>query len=385
MQRDDIELRELYGESLWLRFLYERAGRVLTVPGACLVWAVAQTALFAGLCWAQGTLGDRPAPGQMSLLEDTTALANYGLLPLCFVLLYYCLRLFRTYLNRLHEVLEPASLPGAKEELIALARGSFTWDGMKQARRVFFALGLLIFLFNAVTNLFPDFFYGRPLKWDGIAYPLSYAAARLYVLVAWGYVIPTWASEVYMQLSVTVRVNNRMAREGWLKVSPYAVDQFGGLGRLARSAAAAGYLLLAAGLFFLAPLLRAAVWGVQLHLGNYLGLGVYVLFAAAGLFLPVYLLHRILSRKREEMVQFLAGAFDRINAQVADLVKRGDVRGLADENLGRALESVDRLHAQWAALPSWPFSLTLVVQYLALAVPPVALFVVQQTFKQVPQ
>src|SRR5262245_36545905 len=305
----EIRTEELYGRSWWLNFLYEKAGRLLTLPGACLVWAVAQASLFVGLALAHGTLTDRGAAGQMSLLEDTTALAYYALLPLCFLLLYYCLRMFCGYLNRLDEVLEPSAPPGARERLLELARAGFRPEGMRRVRLTFVVLGLLVVAFNAVTNLFPGTFYDRPLKWDGIAYPVSYAASRLYVLVVWGYLIPTWAALVYTQLAVMVRINARMARENWLKVSPYAPDGFGGLGRLARSSAWVGYLVLAAGLFFLAPLLRAAVWGLQLHVGNYVGLGMYVLFASAGLFLPVYLLHRILSRKREEMVQYLSSAF----------------------------------------------------------------------------
>ncbi|MCI0458029.1 MAG: hypothetical protein L0Z62_13780 [Gemmataceae bacterium] len=377
-----IELPDLYGGSLWLRFLYEGLGRFLTVPGACLLWAVVQAGLFATLCASQGTLWADGSPGRMALVEDTTALAYYFLLPVCFLLLYYSLLLFRRYLNRLDEVLEPSSLPASKARLLEIARASFG-PGIQRTRWVFVAFGLLVFLFNAIANLYPEFFYDRPHKWDGIAYPANYVVARLYVLFVWGYVLPTWAAEVYMQLRVMTRISGVAAESGWLKVSPYHHDQFGGLGGLALAASWVGYLILIAGVFFLAPLLRAVLWGQLLHVGNYIGLGVYVLFTSAGLFLPVYLLHRILAKKREDMLRFLGGAFDGINERVAVLVKADNVQGLADESLGRALETVDRLRTQWAALPIWPFSLAQVAQYLVMVLPPVVVFALQQSLKQI--
>jgi hypothetical protein len=375
-----IQLPELYGHSRWLRFLYVGLGRLLTVPGACLLWAVVQAGLFAALCWPQGTLWSSGTPGLMSLLEDTSALAYYFLLPVCFLLLYYSLRLFRRYLNRLDEVLEPSSLPHSRDRLLDIVRQEFG-PGLHRARLLFGAAGLLVFLFNAVANLDPDYFYSRPRKWDSTAFPASYTAARLYILFVWGYVIPAWAAAVYAQMRVMARVNRTAAEAGWLKVSPYAPDEFGGLGSLARAASWVGYLILAAGVFFLAPLLRRTVWGLSLHVGNYVGLGFYLLFASAGLFLPVYLLHRILAKKRADMLHFLGEAFDQINARVALLVKEHNLNGLGEEALGRSLATVDRLRTQWAALPIWPFSLAMVARYLALAVSPVVAVLFEEARK----
>jgi len=372
----------MYSRSLWLRFLYDRLGRRLTVPGACLLWAAASAGLFFVVSWRQGTLLVDRTPGRLSLLEDTTALAYYLLLPLCFLLLYYSLRLFRRYLNRLEEVLEPGCMPDARNQLIAIAKESFEAGAMKTVRRILVAIGLLIFVYNAVANLYPGTFYGRPGKWDGIAHPVSYVLARLYILFVWGYAIPTWAAEVYLQLSVMVRISRTMAAAGWVKVSPYALDQFGGLGRLAEAASWVGYLILAAGVFFLAPLLRAVLWGHQLHIGNYIGFGVYVLLATAGVLLPMFLLHRLLTQKREDMLRFLSRAFDEINARVGVLVKENDIQALGDEGLGRALETVDRLRAQWAALPNWPLGLAVVVRYLVMVVPPAVVFIMQQFFTE---
>ena len=59
----------------------------------------------------------------MNLLEDFTALSYYLLLPLCFVLLYYSLRLFAGYLNHLDQVLDRLYQPQAHQELVAQARG----------------------------------------------------------------------------------------------------------------------------------------------------------------------------------------------------------------------------------------------------------------------
>ena len=78
MSPTTIPLSDLYGHSRLLRFLYGGLGRALTVPGACLLWAVLSAGLFAGLCWRQGTLFPDAAPGKMSLLEDTTALSYFS-------------------------------------------------------------------------------------------------------------------------------------------------------------------------------------------------------------------------------------------------------------------------------------------------------------------
>src|SRR5262249_49412389 len=85
-QNAALELPELYGKSVLVRFLYEGVGRILTVPGACLLWALVQAGLFAALCWHQGTLFPDRMSGGEGLLQDTTALSYYFLLPLCFLL-----------------------------------------------------------------------------------------------------------------------------------------------------------------------------------------------------------------------------------------------------------------------------------------------------------
>jgi hypothetical protein len=382
MHSTNIHLPELSSRSPLLRFLYDGLGKVLTVPGACLFWAVAQAGLFAALCWQQDTLFPEDVRGRMSLLQDTTALSYFFLLPLCFLLLYYSLRLFRRYLNRLPGVLEPSCPPAVPQELADLARHAFSPQGKRKCRLLFTAVGLAIVLLNTATILFPELFRKDPQNWDGTGHPLSCALARLYVLFVWGYAIPLWASAVYMQLHVMVKINRRMAQHGWLRISPYALDRFGGLGRLAVSASWVGYLILAAGLFFLAPLLRSPLWGLPVHVFDYVGLGIYAACASIGFSVPILLLHRILAGKQREMLESLTGAFDQINARVKNLVKEENVQGLAEENLGRALESVDRLYQQWAALPVWPRGPMFVVKMLAMVVSPVAVFVVHQLRQQ---
>jgi hypothetical protein len=385
-----IQLSELYGPSALLRFLYERLGKWLSVPGACALWAVLQTGAFVALAWSQGTLfiersSVEEPPRTLNLLEDTTALAYCVLLPLCFLLLYYSLRLFRRHLNLLDRTLAPSAPPGAHEELIAVARESFTPGRIRPVRLWCFAVGLLIAAFNLVTNLYPGFFYEAPDKWDGIAHPLTFAVSRLYVLFAWGYAIPTWAAVVCTQFVAMARINQVMADRGWVRVSPYAADQFGGLKGLATSASWVGYLVVLAGLFFLAPSLRWLLRERALHAGNFVGMGLYVLFAAAGVLAPVYLLHRVLSRKRTEMLEFLNGAFDRINERVSGLVKANDFETLGEENLGRGLETVDRLYVQWSALPNWPVTWAIMLKFAATVVVPAAgYFAVQQFLKQLP-
>jgi hypothetical protein len=384
MHSTNIHLPELYGRSFLLRFLYDGLGKVLTVPGACLFWAVAQAGLFAALCWQQDTLFPSGVRGRMSLLQDVTALSYFFLLPLCFLLLNYSLRLFRRYLNRLHNVLEPSSPPQVQQEMADLARQAFSPQGMRKCRLLFMAAGLAVALFNTATILFPEHFRKDPQNWDGTGHLLSCVLARLYVFLVWGYAIPIWASEVYMQLHVMVKINRKMAQHGWLRISPYALDRFGGLGRLAVSASWVGYLILAAGLFFLAPLLRAPLWGLPVHVGDYIGLGIYAVCASIGFSVPILLLHRILAGKQREMLEFLTGAFDQINARIKNLVKEENIQGLAEENLGRALESVDRLYQQWAALSVWPRGPMFVVKMLAMVVSPLAVVIGQQFREQLP-
>jgi hypothetical protein len=378
-----IYLSELYGRSFLVRLLYEGLGRILTVPGACLLWAAFQTAVFAGLCWSRGTLFPDDAPGTITLLQDPTALAYYLLLPLCFVVLYYSLKRFRKWLNGLPDVLEPATQREAHLALLDLARNAFLPASIAKARLGFVLGGLAIFAYNTLTNLFPQTFYGRAAKWNSIDYPLLFALDRLFVLFVWGYALPIWASSAYTQLSVMVRVSRKMAGHGWLRISPYAQDRFGGLSRLQRAASGVGYLTLAAGLFFMAPLLRSMIWGLPLHVGNYIGLGVYLLFASGGALLPVYLLHRILARKRSEMLAFFTEAFDSINSRVAVLVKDNNIQDLGQEQLGRALETVDRLYTQWAALPVWPVSMMFFVKVLVTVISPVAAFVANEIVSNV--
>jgi hypothetical protein len=57
------------------------------------------------------------------------------------------------------------------------------------------------------------------------------------------------------------------------------------------------------------------------------------------------------------------------------------LRFLREEGLSRALETIDRLRAQWPALPHWTFSVAVLVKYVSMVVPPVVAFVVQRFFK----
>jgi hypothetical protein len=374
----EISTSDLHGRSYLLRALYGPAGQVLTVPVVCLLWAAAQLGFFVALAAWEGALTPDQVPGGTSLVEDTTALGWYALLPGCFLLLHYSRVPLRGYLNRLPDLLEPTAPPGAHAELLAVARGAFGRAQLTRPRLVFTAIGLSLFAYNAVTNFFPDAFYHRSPKWDSVRFPVSYVAARLWVLFVWGYAVPVWATEVWAQLSALIRITRTTSERGWLRIAPYAADGFGGLARLKSASAWVSSLVLVAGLFFLAPMLRLVVWHRPLHLGNYVGLGLYALCAAASAVGPVYLLHRALARKRERMLGLLAGAFDRINARAAPLVERGGVPDLADAELGRALDTADRLRAQWASLPVWPLGVGFFLKALATLAPPLVTFLWQQ-------
>ena len=260
MSSGAIELSELCGRSYLVRFLYGGAGRLLTVPGACLLWAAMQVGLFLVLCWQRRTLWPDDLPGGISLLEDTTALGWHLLLPWCFLLLHYSSRLSQR--PELAVRGAGTGVPTRGPRGVAARPPFLRRDtGGMVARGLFTAFGLLLFAYNAVTNYFPDYFYGHSLKWDTIRHPESYVVARLGVLFVWGYAVPVWASEVYAQMAALVRVNRRMAERDWLRISPYASDGFGGLGRLMVASSWASGLVLVAGLFFLAPMLRFAIWG----------------------------------------------------------------------------------------------------------------------------
>jgi hypothetical protein len=383
MARPDVPLAELYSSSRWLRFLFGKIGQITTIPGACLLWALVQTGLFGGLTWATGTLWVEHQPGELNLLEDTTALAFLLLLPFCFYLLHLNQRLFKQYLQNLDGVLEPSAPATAHADLVAEAVRRLHSSRINPIRTLIFGVGLLVVCFNAFTNFFPGFFYGSPQKWDGVAHPANYVAARLFVFVVWGYWIPTWISSTLQQFAVMNALHRRMEKGAWLRISPYALDQFGGLKPLATAASGTGYLILAAGCFFLAPLLRWVIWDRPLHVGNYVGLGAYVLLAFVGMFLPTIVLHRILSRKREDVLNFLNQAFDDINMQVSQFVTEKKTLRLGEQNFSQALESVDRLHTQWSRLPNWPMSWGLVLRFVAtVVIPAIGYWLVQKVLTQ---
>lgn len=378
----DLHESELYGRSPWLRFLYDTLGKRVTVAGACFLWALLQTGFFIALGWRQDTLLPTRSSDVIPLLKDTTFLGYFLLLPLCFGLLYYSLILFCRYVNRLDEVLEPAMARDSKSELLAQARDEAASSRWSRVRWMLMAIGFLVFLYNALINLDPQRFYAATDKWDSIDYPLSYVLARIYVFLVWVYLLPMWASYVYLQLRIMDRLSRTMVERRWLRVSPYAADGFGGLGSLAQSAAWVGYLIFAGSLLFLSPFARRAVYGASLHVGNYVGLVAYVILAFIGIFTPVYILHRSLAAKRQEMLDFLVGAFDQVNLRISRLVSENNIEGLADETFSRTLESIDRLYAQWSSLQSWPVSYATVIKFVAtVVIPAVGYVVVQQLLK----
>lgn len=79
----DITTSDLHGRSYLLRALYGPPGRTLTVPVVCLLWAAAQLGFFVALAAWEGVLTPDQVPGGTSLVEDTTALGWYALLPGC--------------------------------------------------------------------------------------------------------------------------------------------------------------------------------------------------------------------------------------------------------------------------------------------------------------
>ena len=165
---------------------------------------------------------------------------------------------------------------------------------------------------------------------------------------------------------------------------------------MAAAASWVGYLILAGSVVFLAPALRPALLGLPLHIGNYIGLAAYVILAAIGLLAPVFLLHRCVGKIREKQLMTLSSAFDDINERAAQLqllagvfgnaddpdatLERRALKALADEELGRSLETAQRLREQWLALPAWPVATAALIRFLvSVLAPPIAFVVVNQT------
>lgn len=138
----------------------------------------AQRGFFVALAAWEGVRTPDQVPGGTSPVEDTTALGWYALLTGCFLLLHSSRMPRRGYLNRLPDLLEPTAPPGARAELLAVARGAFGREQLTRPRLVCTAIGLALFGSNAVTNSFPDAFYDRSPKWDSVRFPISYVAAR---------------------------------------------------------------------------------------------------------------------------------------------------------------------------------------------------------------
>ncbi len=384
MNPPDVTLADLYRNSAWLRFLFGFGGRMLTVPGTCLLWSLVQAGFFALLCWNNGTLWNEHRPGELSLLEDTTALAYFFLLPFCFFLLYLNLRHFRRYLQRLDTVLEPSCPASAHADLVDEAMATMRGSHLRKTKAILIFLGIVTAIFNAFTNLWPDVFYSSPLKWDGIAFPLHYVPARIFVLIVWAWWIPTWLTAVLEQFSVMNQLHRGMEERDWLRISPYALDHFGGLRPLANGFAWTGYLVLAAGCFFLAPILRWVIWDRPLHPGNFVGMALYVVFAFVGIFLPTFMLQRALTRKRTAMLSFLNQAFDEINAQVGQLIKDKQPLRLGESSLSRGLETVDRLRSQWATLPTWPMGWSILLRFIAtVVIPAIGFWAVQRHWSKI--
>jgi hypothetical protein len=158
MNAPDVNLADLYRNSGWLRFVFDSLGRIMTVSGACLLWGLLQAGLFGLLCWQSGALLIEHRPGELNLLEDTTALAYFFLLPFCFFLLHLNLRLFRRYLQNLDQVLEASCPASAHADLVAEALRLLQAPHLGKTRILLIVLGLAVAVFSAVTNFWPDFF-----------------------------------------------------------------------------------------------------------------------------------------------------------------------------------------------------------------------------------
>ena len=372
-----VDTQTIYRHSAALRFLYGTLGARLSVPGACLLWMLLQAILFLGLGLLDNNLAgaENNAEG-IGLVQDSIQLANIFGLPLLFIVLYYALRAYSRYLTRLHEVLDDSS--ASSQRYAALLHMATDWFGHnsrgKKLFRILYCVGIVLVLFNALTNLFPGFFYARPEKWDGRAFPISYAVNRAYILFVWGYMLPTWGGTILSMFIGMVQVNRVLAKSDDLIITPVPKDPTAGLGILSSAALWMGYAALPAGIYVIAPLLR----GASLHFGNYLLFVVSGPIAGLLSFYPMSVLHSAMKRRKQALLEPIATMLDELTMKLHELLttkQDSDVEVIA---VARSFDATRRLYQQIQEMPTWPLDTVVVSKLVFTIVAPLGLFLLEK-------
>lgn len=337
-----------------LRFLYGTAGKRISVFWACLIWIVLQTGVFIGVSAVCGNL--LPGPRcDVGMLEDTVQLGVLIVVPLCFLVLYRTRQQYARYAITVPNLLMPDCPEEVRDTLRATANESLVLRGKARTIvRFFFVMGILLVVFNAVSNTWPDAIYGKEnrYKWDGVSHLGTYVLNRVFIAFAWGYLLPVWTSSLYMLFSGMRRTNRAILDSGYLKVSPFAQDGVGGMKTAGTAALWFGYMVLVASLMIFTPVFRK----LSLHFGHYVMLVLLGPVAAFLAVAPVFSLHKGMKKKKADMLSPVASAMEDLLTRSDSLLQPPDSDPEKKERTLRSLYVTQTLYERISKMPTWPFN-----------------------------
>jgi hypothetical protein len=240
-------------------------------------------------------------------------------------------------------------------------------------------LGGLAVLCNAVTTLHPQQVYGHDV-WDSSLHQGGYIAARIYLALTWGIILPIIINVVLyfcVALGAVYRKLGNVGTAGLLSVHPLNSDRAGGLKPVATAILAAALTVAPLGTFIITLIF---VHGITLPLC--LGAVGWVLLMCTMFFGSLYFVHCAMRRRRRQLLREIEAKYDAQHLLLRELINREGK--LESKGLRSIVDNLERLRRAFQLLqgaPVWPFGYGRLVRFLGAVVPQVLLIVLGSVLK----
>jgi len=228
---------------------------------------------------------------------------------------------------------------------------------------------------NAWNTTHPTDVWGHDV-YDSIYHPWGYVAQRIFFFVWWGYLLPVLCYRLVTIVVILHGLFTRVIRTDSLNPQPMHPDGAGGLGKLGEMALYGNFAMLST-MAFTVMLYFTHGFNVPLVAG---GVAQFLMLPVV-FFGPLIRPHHAMKKNKYGLLASLSAQYGALNSRLYTLLK-ADARAFAgtlDES-HKAQEEVRALYQDLKQLPTWPFDVPTVSQFMASIGFPVLLILVQRIF-----
>ncbi|MBM4044721.1 MAG: hypothetical protein FJ279_06390 [Planctomycetes bacterium] len=341
--------------------------RALLILGA---WAP----IFLAICWYEGTLN---ISGEgIGLIEHVGFHVFYAVHILVVILVPKTLRRCTEALGRVSETIDQSEVRKHKaEQEVARVIEETTGFAQRRVARLtklgFVMIGMAAVVGNAFNTTRPLVVYRHDV-WDGVDHVGGYFAARIYLLLCWGLLLPILSYGFLLFCYLVYRTYSRLARLGPLApvaVRPLSSDGAGGLRHVTTAMMAVVVNafpvgLCPAALVYLHGPIPSIIFGTL----------CWIIVMCGIFFLPLSSVHVAMRKRKHLILAEIERQFDLSFAAFRESLGDGcSGPQTASNDVLRAMDALYDVYRRTEKMPVWPFDSKALSKFFSVVVLQLAL------------